>query len=284
VVTEDEMIPPGGAGEEWSEAVEGWKRWEPYFQAGGWPVTQMLLNGLRAEEGMRVLDVGSGVGDPALMLALAVGKTGSVLATDPQAEMIQVCRERAEVLGLDNVSFRVADVDGLEEPQDSFDAISLRFSLMFMPEARASLASLRGMLRAGGRLAASVWTPPKVNPLFAIPSAELRKVSVGSPPPDPHEPGPLRYSSDGELRELLAEAGYREVRVTEVPLYHFARDAAEYWEFLTDCVPPFRRQYRMLDSARKEQVREGVIREVSKHVVGGVVRIPALARVGVGVK
>ena len=126
-------------GRQWDEASAAWDLCEPYFATGSWPVTQKLIAGLHLSAGARVLDVGCGVGDPALQIAAAVGPQGTVLAIDLAPGMVAATRRRAQVLGLANITCRVAAAEELTEPAGSFDAVAARFTLMSMPDIPGNL-------------------------------------------------------------------------------------------------------------------------------------------------
>ncbi len=157
---------------------------------------------------------------------------------------------------------------------------------MFAPDPAKLLSRVRHLLRPGARIAVSVWSPPAVNPLFAIPQAALKQVvdTQSATAPDPDMPSPLRFAADGKLEALLRDVGFEHVTVEPVSLYQFARDAEEYWTFLTEIVPPFRKKSDALSPEQKEQLRVGVVQAVKEYAIGGVVRIPATALLGVGVK
>jgi tRNA A58 N-methylase Trm61 len=70
--------------------------------------TRRLLEDAGIEEGMKVLDVGSGAGDVALLAAEFVGPTGSVAGVDQDSEVLETASARAEAFGLTNVSFHLA--------------------------------------------------------------------------------------------------------------------------------------------------------------------------------
>jgi|SRR5829696_995940 len=67
--------------------------------------TRRLLEDAGIAEGMKVLDVGSGAGDVALLAAELVGPTGSVVGVDQDAGVLDTARARAEASGRTNVSF-----------------------------------------------------------------------------------------------------------------------------------------------------------------------------------
>src|SRR5439155_140087 len=144
--------------------------------------------------GQRVLDVGCGMGDPTLQVAVLVGPHGRVLGIDVAEGMIATARERAAALGLAHVEFRTADVMTMDLPADSFDAVLGRWSLIYVSDPPAALARLRGALVSAGRIALSAWAPPEANPWITIPMAALARVRA-LPPPDPAVPGAFHLSA-----------------------------------------------------------------------------------------
>jgi SAM-dependent methyltransferase len=98
---------------------------------------------------MRVLDVGSGAGDVAILAANLVGPTGEVLGTDTASEAVKAGESRARAQALTNVSFRRCDPAeaDLERP---FDAIVGRYVLLFQPDPAATLRKLARHLKPGG--------------------------------------------------------------------------------------------------------------------------------------
>src|SRR5688572_1092578 len=97
--------------EEWTatETVAAWHRWLPKQIGQFGPVTELLAQAAGVSAGDAVLDLGSGVGDPALTLAELVGPTGSVTATDLVDAMVRACQENARARGITNVACRQAD-------------------------------------------------------------------------------------------------------------------------------------------------------------------------------
>lgn len=116
------------------------------------PSTRHLLITAGVDAGMRVLDVGSGAGDVALLTAELVGPTGNVVGVDSNPLLLEVARARADASGLANVSFVVGDiVDDL--PQGPFDAVVGRCVLFFVAEPAAVLQRLVDAVRSGGVVA-----------------------------------------------------------------------------------------------------------------------------------
>lgn len=116
------------------------------------PATRTVLGLAGVAPGMRVLDLGSGVGDVAFEAAALVGPTGSVVGIDQSATALAVATHRAERRGLTNVSF-VQDDLHTTELADEFDAVVGRLILLYLPEPDQVLRRFAGLLRPGGIVA-----------------------------------------------------------------------------------------------------------------------------------
>src|SRR5262249_25266197 len=96
------------------------------------------------EEGMHVLDVGTGRGDVAFIAAELVGETGSVVGIDSAPAAIAVARERAAADSQVNVSFEEGDPAAFT-PRLPLDAIVGRYVLQFLAAPAAVLRLLRAI-------------------------------------------------------------------------------------------------------------------------------------------
>ena len=116
------------------------------------PFTERLFRDAGIGMGMRVLDIGCGMGDVSMLAAQLVGPSGRVIGTDLDPVAIARAKERANALGLANLVFVQSDVNGLASAEP-FDAIVGRLVLQFLPDVVSVLKVLRGLLRSGGVLA-----------------------------------------------------------------------------------------------------------------------------------
>lgn len=116
------------------------------------PCTERLFRDAGVSVGHRVLDVGSGVGDVALLAAAVVGPSGSVLGVDRDSVSLARARARVAAERATNVRFLENDVTTLTalHGESEFDAIVGRFILMFLPDPVATLRTLVSHLRPGG--------------------------------------------------------------------------------------------------------------------------------------
>lgn len=120
------------------------------------PLTRRLFAAAGLADGMRVLDVGSGAGDVALLAREFVGKTGAVVGYDRDAAQVAHAQERAEKAGFANVRFVEAGTDAFRSDAP-FDAAVGRFTLMYHLDMDAALTAIARHVRRGGALAFHEW-------------------------------------------------------------------------------------------------------------------------------
>ena len=113
------------------------------------PATRMIFAEAGIRPGMRVLDLGCGIGDVAFVAANLVGPGGSVVGVDRSPQALGQARLRAEQRGLAQVRFVEGDVHD-PVPDGPFDAIVGRLVLMYVPDPAAVLRRQATVLRAGG--------------------------------------------------------------------------------------------------------------------------------------
>jgi ubiquinone/menaquinone biosynthesis C-methylase UbiE len=113
------------------------------------PISRRFLLSAGIAKGARALDVGSGAGDVAIMLAEIVGPRGSVVGTDLSATAVAVAQLRVRTASLGNVEFREGDPAAMTF-DGPFDAVVGRYVLQFMTDPAATLARLASHLRPGG--------------------------------------------------------------------------------------------------------------------------------------
>ena len=113
------------------------------------PITRRFLEAAGIGKGMRVLDIGSGAGDVALLCGELVGPTGEVVGTDFALAAVERAQRRAKGLQSSKISFRHGDPAKLDF-DEPFDAVVGRYVLQFMPDPVCSLRRILRHLRPGG--------------------------------------------------------------------------------------------------------------------------------------
>ena len=104
-----------------------------------------------------VLDVACGTGTATHIAAKRVAPKGSVAGLDVDPGMIEVARSKPLSADAARVTWHCDDALKLPFQDGSFDAVLCLQGLQFFPDRVAGLKEMRRVLRAEGRLAASVW-------------------------------------------------------------------------------------------------------------------------------
>lgn len=186
---------------------------------------RMIIENAALRPGERVLDLGSGTGDPAISIGLMLGDAGRISACDLTFEMLSHTRLRAANVGIDRMDFAAADMMALPYADESFDAVTCRFGLMFPADRIAAAAEALRVLRPGGRAAYVVWGPYEENPPFFV----LRRAMAAvlgreeGPPPQRHCLG-----APGLVAEILEAAGFAEVEERELRYRRRVDDLDDY--------------------------------------------------------
>ena len=279
--TFDEHVYKADLRREWREAAPGWQRWLEVLEAdGAMPqLGRWLLDAVEPGPGDRILDVGTGYGEPGLTAARAVAPGGHVTLQDLSGEMLALARERVAETDLGDVEVNIVegDADELTLPAGGFDAVISRSVLMYLADPAASLARLRTGLRPGGRLAASTWSGPE-EVTMAAPVPVIRRL-LELPPPPQGRPGLFALADPQRLHEVVSAAGFAEIELgTATATFEFA-SPAEATRFMRDCAPPVTALVEHLPADTRERAWQRVTDEAWQPYIGddGRVRLSNLA-------
>ena len=199
----------------WDNAAAGWQTWWETIERGAQKVSDKIVELAEIKPGDKVLDIATGIGEPAVTAARKVMPDGKVVATDISPQMLANAKTRAKSLGLDGIiEFRESDGEKLDllEPRARFDAILSRWGLMFFPNLPAALVRIKQMLVTDGRLSAAVWSAPSKVPLVNLAFATVRK-QINAPSPPPGAPGPFALADVDTLRQSFSQAGFKDIKI-----------------------------------------------------------------------
>jgi ubiquinone/menaquinone biosynthesis C-methylase UbiE len=133
----------------WDSVAHGWEKWWRIIEIGAEKVSRRLIELASIKVGSKVLDISTGIGEPAITAAREVGNTGQVLATDISSEMLSIAKQRAINAGLQHViAFKQGDTGTIELPNSTFDAAICRFGLMFLPDLHTEYLRIIGKWRS----------------------------------------------------------------------------------------------------------------------------------------
>jgi SAM-dependent methyltransferase len=105
------------------------------------------------QPGETVVDLGSGGGFDCFLAARAVGKNGHVIGIDMTPKMISKARKNALKTGLDNVEFRLGEIENLPVSNNEVDVIISNCVINLSPDKKRVFAEAYRVLKNGGRLA-----------------------------------------------------------------------------------------------------------------------------------
>ncbi|WP_157244377.1 SufS family cysteine desulfurase [Nonomuraea typhae] len=173
------------------------------------PWGRALVGALAPAPGTRALDVGTGPGTVARLLAAAVGPDGAVVGTDLSPAMLALAREEPPVPEGAPIQYVECGAAPLHVSDGAFDLITVQQVLQYVPDRAAAAAEMRRAARPGARVAVVTWLPLGRNPLFAALHAALAGVLGAGVAEMFEEP----WSLDGdEVAELVSAAGFTRVR------------------------------------------------------------------------
>lgn len=190
----------------WVSRSGSWNDWAERLEPQQKGLNAPLIEAAGIAAGQRVLDLASGTGEPALSIAAVVGPEGHVTASDLVPQMLAGARRRAAEKGLDNMSFQVADMQALPFAEASFERVTCRLGLMYVPEPVKALTEVRRVLKGGGRAAFLVWGRLEENDQFVVLEEVLRDELGIAPHEGPFTP--TRFGEAGALEARFREAGF----------------------------------------------------------------------------
>jgi enediyne biosynthesis protein CalE5 len=259
---------------QWSAVAQGWRRRWTIFEQGAQPLSDRLMELAHIESGQRVLDVATGIGEPALTAARRIGVAGSVVAVDQAPQMLAVARERMEAAGVENIEFVEGDAETLVLEPAFFDAVVSRWGLLFFQDPVGALAHFRVSLIQGGWLAAAIWGPPERVPLISLPFMALGGDQERSPAPPPG-PNPFALSAPDALEQAVRDAGCVDVQSEQMTVTFTFSSVSELLGHLEDVSAPIRALVPMLSPDRQTAFWERLAEAGRRFTDSdGVVRLP----------
>ena len=273
--------------QEWTgdRTVAAWRKWHAQIATFTQGATKAIMEAALLRPGMRVLDLASGVGDPALSIAREVAPSGRVTATDLGPGMMSLAEELAHKQGLTNIEFREANAESLPFADKSYDVLTCRFGVMFFPDLPKALHECYRVLKPGGRAAFVAWGK-KEQPFFTTTAGiVLKHVPVPPPPLDPDAPSLFMFGERDRLRRALEAAGFSNVHEEDrIVAGRWASSVEEYWEQFTEVAAPFRPLIDQLTAEKKTQAKTEILAELKKFWNGKELNMPLEIVIGTGIR
>jgi SAM-dependent methyltransferase len=266
----------------WDSVAAGWRTWWATLEQTAQVLSDRMIELAQISPGQRVLDIATGMGEPAITAARRVGPQGHVTAIDQAPQMLTIAQERAQALGLTNITFREVDAEQLDLPENSFDAVLCRFGLTYLPNLIPALDRIRCRLVSGGRLVATVWsTPPKSIGISL--GVMVANQIIQAPPPPPGMPGPFSLADVDALKQKLVEAGFKAIQNETITVDFIFRSAEEFTQHQQDVASPLIAILAKQSPEKQAQIVREITEAARKYAApDGSVRLPAEAICVVG--
>ncbi|KAF0972299.1 hypothetical protein FDP41_009202 [Naegleria fowleri] len=139
---------------------------------------QALISSLCINNKKRILDIGCGAGGSGFLIASQMPPDCELFCLDLSPDMLQLARERCDILTREPFSRKIHFVEGSAEKlpfeDETFDAVFSNYSLHVIPNPDEMLKEVARVLKTGGMSCMSVWGRPEKSPLFTL----LQKAST----------------------------------------------------------------------------------------------------------
>jgi ubiquinone/menaquinone biosynthesis C-methylase UbiE len=214
---------------------------------------EVFYQRLGIKPGARLLDVGCGAGQLALIAARAGAKvTGCDIATN----WLEQARTRAAAEGLD-ITFEEGDAEALPYEDGQFDAVVSMFGAMFAPRPELVAAELSRVCRPGGTIAMANWTPSGfIGLMFKTIARHIAPSGM---------PSPALWGDEATVRERFSD-GIATLKLTPRFYrfeYPFPPDAVV--EFFRVNYGPMTRAFASLDANGQKALRSELVRLWAEH-------------------
>jgi ubiquinone/menaquinone biosynthesis C-methylase UbiE len=261
----------------WDGVAPAWERHRQRLFESFRAVSDWLIDAIAPSSGQTILELSAGPGETGFLAAERVGPSGRVISSDLAPGMVEAARRGAGTRGLGNVEFRVMDAQRMDLPDEAVDAVLSRFGLMLMPDPARALSEGNRVLKPGGRLAFAVWGPPDRNPWIVLIGMTLTQLGH-QPPGDPFAPGGMfSIAPPGIAHELMAGAGFAEIRVEEIPVAQRFETFDEYWEFQREIAGSLAEMLKSLSSDDLTRFRSALEEAAAPFRSSGGYEFPGLA-------
>ena len=223
---------------------------------------QRTVERIRIGAGASVLDVCSGAGASALPAGRRVLPDGHVLGIDLAENLIEIARKRCRQAFLENVEFRVGDIEAEPLPSESFDAVVCVFGIFFLPDMARALVKLWDCVRPGGELAITTW-----GPRFLEPANTAFWNSIKAERPDLHKsfnPWDMITEPDA-LRDLMCQADIGDCEIVAEEVWHVVPSPNDWWKIVLGT--GYRGTIEQLDDQARERVRKANLDYIEQHDV-----------------
>ena len=173
----------------------------------------------------KILDIGCGGGQTAFEASEMVGENGYVIGADISKILLDLAKSK--YANTKNLEFKYCDVQNYEFRENSFNKVISRFGVMFFENPIEAFKNIYDSLQEGGSLNFVCWTNVMENEFFTDPTNIIIKHINKEFPEITRAPGPLAFSEEDYVKEILMSSKFKNVKIEKVYSSISTNDSAE---------------------------------------------------------
>jgi ubiquinone/menaquinone biosynthesis C-methylase UbiE len=177
------------------------------------PLVRTIINTLNLPKESNGVDIGCGIGSNTLLLAEAVGKSGSIVGIDLSADLLEYAQKRAEKEAVPpQILFRKGDMNALFFNDNSFDWAWSMDCMGYSPgDGVYLLKEISRIVKPGGSIFILAWSSQQLLPGYPQLEARLNATTAGiapfvnGQPPTTHFLRALGWFEAAGIKEYTAQ-------------------------------------------------------------------------------
>ena len=177
-------------------------------------LTKELFLRLNINRGDKILDIGCGGGQTSFEASEIVGENGYVVGADISKILLDLAKSK--YANTKNLEFKLCDVQNYEFRENSFNKVISRFGVMFFENPIEAFKNIYDSLQEGGSLNFVCWTNVMENEFFTDPTNIIIRHLNKDFPEITRSPGPLAFSEEKYINEILSNSGFKNIKVEKV--------------------------------------------------------------------
>ena len=187
---------------------------------------QQMAHCLNLHEAEHLLDVATGTGNNALVLAQHLPQ-GYVTGVDFSEGMLAQARKKAQQMNIANAELIEMNMQSLRFPDHHFDAAVCGFCIFFVEDMKNQLQHIASKVKPGGKVAISCFYGTAFLPLSDLFFIRLEKFGIEKPPV-----GWKKISTEEKSIALCASANLDDIWVVRKNMGYYLRDANDWWDVI----------------------------------------------------
>ena len=173
----------------------------------------------------KILDIGCGGGQTTFEASEMVGENGYVVGADISKILLDLAESK--YANTKNLEFKYCDVQNYEFKENSFSKVISRFGVMFFENPIEAFKNIYNSIQEGGSLNFVCWTNVMENEFFTDPTNIIIKHINKEFPEITKAPGPLAFSEEDYVKEILMSSKFKNVKIEKVYSSISTNDSAE---------------------------------------------------------